>query len=396
MTLFSHSRLATFERCPLKFKYRYLDKLATTREQGIEAFMGSLVHSTMEKLYKDLRFKKTDSVDDLIKFFNQEWKKNWNDEILIVRKDYTQENYRKMGEQYIRDYYKHYEPFDQTRTIGLEERVLINLDKAGNYKLQGYIDRLSYAGKGVYEIHDYKTNFNIPLKEYLEDDRQLALYALAVLNNYQDAKRVKLVWHFMSVNKEVVLEKTKEQLETLKKDTKELIDRVRAEKDFPAKAGPLCNWCEFRAECPEQAHLYKVEKLPPNQYLKEPGVKLVNRYAELKKKEKEFMETHTVELKKVQEALFDFSAREGVRVVAGSDARATLWSKDCIRFPGKKDPDRPELEELIRSSGEWDKTSMLDTWELEKLISSGQFPEELIKKLAKFARKEQIRRIYLK
>ena len=89
-------------------------------------------------------------------------------------------------------------------------------------------------------------------------------------------------------------------------------------------------------------------------------------------------------------------AREGVRVVAGSDARATLWSKDCIRFPGKKDPDRPELEELIRSSGEWDKTSMLDTWELEKLISSGQFPEELIKKLAKFARKEQIRRIYLK
>ncbi len=239
MTLFSHSRLACFERCPLKFRYKYIDKVKTDREQGVEAFLGTTVHAVLEKLYKDLRFRKLNTLEKLLEWFGQEWKKNWNDDILIVRKDYTQENYRKMGEDYIRDYYRRYKPFDQARTIALEERVKINLDPGGNYRLQGYIDRLSYEGNGVYEIHDYKTNFNIPVKEYIDDDRQLALYALAVLSNYQDAKKVRLVWHFLSVDKEVVLEKTHEQLEKLKEDTKELIDSIRAEKTFQPRPSKL-------------------------------------------------------------------------------------------------------------------------------------------------------------
>lgn len=255
---------------------------------------------------------------------------------------------------------------------------------------------MSYAGKGVYEIHDYKTNFNIPVKEYLDDDRQLALYALAVLHNYQDAKGVKLVWHFLSVDKEVVIEKSEKELEDLKKSTIEQIDFIRKEMDFPARPGPLCSWCEFRSECPEQRHLYKVEGLPANEYLKEPGVKLVNRYAELKKKEKEFKEETEEEVAKLQEAMFAYAEKEGVRVLSGSDVRATLWSKDCIKFPGKNDPGREELEELIRSSGQWKRASMLNTWELEKLVSEGKLPQAVIKKIAKFARKEEVRRIYLK
>lgn len=104
MTLFSHSRLATFENCRLKFKYRYLDKLKTETAQGIEAFMGSVVHLALEKLYKDIRFSKLLTVEELISYYNKEWKKQWSDDIIIVRKEYTQENYRAMGEGYIRDY----------------------------------------------------------------------------------------------------------------------------------------------------------------------------------------------------------------------------------------------------------------------------------------------------
>jgi putative RecB family exonuclease len=396
MTLFSHSRLSCFEKCPLKFRFKYIDKLESPREQGVEAFLGSLVHSTLEKLYKDLRFKKLNTLDELLKWFREEWKRNWSSDILIVRKQFTQENYRKMAEDYIRDYYKRYKPFDQNRTIALEEKVMITLDPEGRYRLQGYIDRLAYAGKGVYEIHDYKTNFNIPIKQYIDDDRQLALYALAVLNNYQDARSVRLVWHFLSADKEVVIEKTQEELDKLKADTIKLIDSIKAERDFPPRPGPLCNWCEFRPECPAQKHLVKVESLPPNRYLKEPGVKLVNRYAELKKKEKDFMEEIGEELDQVKEALFRYAEKEGLQVVAGSGVTARIWSKDCIKFPGKKDPGREELEELIRSSGQWDKSSMLDTWELERLVSGGRLPQGLIKKLSKFARREMIQKIYLK
>ena len=50
--VYSHSRISTFETCPLKFKLRYLDKIEPLRG-NIEAFMGSRVHDTLEKLYRD-------------------------------------------------------------------------------------------------------------------------------------------------------------------------------------------------------------------------------------------------------------------------------------------------------------------------------------------------------
>ena len=69
------------------------------------------------------------------------------------------------------------------------------------------------TGDGMYEVHDYKTSATLPYEEYLKEDRQLALYALAILNSYQDAKDVKLLWHFLAFDKTIVLQKTQEELD---------------------------------------------------------------------------------------------------------------------------------------------------------------------------------------
>lgn len=125
MVIYSHSRLSCFEQCPQKFKLQYIDKVETEVEESIEAFLGSRVHETLEKLYRDLQHQKLNSLDDLFGFLHDEWEKNWNASIVIVKKDYTQEHYRKMAEKFITDYYKRYDPFNQDKTIALEERILI-------------------------------------------------------------------------------------------------------------------------------------------------------------------------------------------------------------------------------------------------------------------------------
>ncbi|MCK5289943.1 MAG: PD-(D/E)XK nuclease family protein, partial [Candidatus Aenigmarchaeota archaeon] len=170
MTLYSHSRLSTFEQCPLKFRFRYIDKISVDAAQSIEAFLGSRVHETLEKLYIDLKFQKTNTLADLIKYFNELWKKNWNPTIKIVKKDYTEKNYRMMGEKFITDYYNRYKPFNNTRIMGIEDRVVIDLNGDGKFKLQGYIDRLAMKGEDTVEIHDYKTNSSLPLQDYLDRD----------------------------------------------------------------------------------------------------------------------------------------------------------------------------------------------------------------------------------
>ncbi|MCX6818431.1 MAG: PD-(D/E)XK nuclease family protein [Candidatus Aenigmarchaeota archaeon] len=56
--MFSHSRISTFEQCPQKFKFHYIDKAETEEFEGVEAFLGSRVHEVLEKLYMDLKFQK--------------------------------------------------------------------------------------------------------------------------------------------------------------------------------------------------------------------------------------------------------------------------------------------------------------------------------------------------
>ena len=64
MTTYSHSRLGTFQQCRYKYKLQYIDKIKVELE-SIEAFMGKRVHETLEKLYKDLKFQKLNSNEEL-------------------------------------------------------------------------------------------------------------------------------------------------------------------------------------------------------------------------------------------------------------------------------------------------------------------------------------------
>ncbi|MBS3124586.1 PD-(D/E)XK nuclease family protein, partial [Candidatus Woesearchaeota archaeon] len=93
MTQYSHSKLGTFQQCKQKYKFQYVDKVKVESKDTIETFLGGLVHKTLEKLYKDLKFQKLNTKEELLNFFKECWNKEFNDKILIVKKDYKKENY---------------------------------------------------------------------------------------------------------------------------------------------------------------------------------------------------------------------------------------------------------------------------------------------------------------
>jgi len=388
--IYSHSRLSTFEQCPLKFRFQYIDKVERPEEEGVEAFLGSRVHETLEKLYKDLKFMKENSLQDLLAFFDKQWNKHWNDSIIIVRKEYNSENYRKLGIKYVTDYYNRFKPFNQGKTIATEKRITIKLDDKGKYKMQGYIDRLGFKD-GYYEVHDYKTNANLPIEEYLIGDRQLALYSLAILKSYQDAKKTRQIWHFLAFDKDIILEKTKKELEQLKKDTITLIKKIELHKkrnDFPAKTSRLCDWCEFRPQCPQWAHLYKLEEKSANEYLKEDGVVLVNKYAELDNKYKKLKKELEEEIEKIKEALIEYAKKKKIDIVYGSDMKANVKIEEKLKFPGKNDERIEELKKMLKDLGRWEEVEMLDNFALLSKVKSGEWDANELKKLKKFETKE--------
>ncbi len=251
--IFSNSRLSCFEQCPQKFRYRYIDKIKTEAEESIEAFLGKRVHESLEKIYKDAQKRKINDMEEVTEFFNSSWDKNWSDKILMVRTK-NPETQKCMGIKFLADYYNRYNPFNHSRTVGLEMPIKIDLNGDGKFRIKGFVDRLSLADDTI-EIHDYKTSSRLPHVEHLERDRQLALYAMAAKEMFPFAKETNLVWHFLAFDREVRIIPTERRLEDAMNSAIRLMERISSEKDFEPRESPLCPWCEFHKICKENGSL---------------------------------------------------------------------------------------------------------------------------------------------
>jgi putative RecB family exonuclease len=392
MPNYSHSQLSTYETCPHQYKLAYIDKIEVETE-GIEAFMGSRVHEALEKLYKDLRVTKLNSLEELLNFYNQSWDKNWNEMVQIVRKEYSAEHYRRLGERCITDYYKRYYPFNQGKTLGLEENIYFPLEEEKGYWIKGFIDRLALVDDSVLEIHDYKTSNRLPTKEYVESDRQLAFYQIGVAEKWQGIREVKLIWHYLTFDKEIHSSRTTDQLHQLRQATLELIRRIETDRQFLPKDGPLCNWCDYQGFCPKRKHLIAVGSLPPNEYLNEEGVVLVTQYVEMKEKKRLMNEEIDAELAKIEEALYAYAQRGEIEAVFGSDHVAKIKIEVKEKYPLKGDPSRKVLDEIIKKAGKWMEVSDLNPWMLARVIGRGGWLPSLANKIRTFSTTEESRSI---
>jgi len=251
MEIYSHSRLSTFEQCQLKYKFRYIDKIKPIIEKSIESHLGSAVHDTLEWIYNSVNKnpEKSPALDEIIEYYIQIWQKNIPENVLIVRQELTPNDYLNKGIQFLVNYFQKHQPF-KDGTIECEKKIIIELDE--NTKIMGFIDRLVQdINKGHYEVHDYKTAGTLPSQETMDRDRQLALYSIAIKELYGKDKEVILVWHYLAHNHKIISKRTDEQLETLKYEIKELINKIRQTKEFPPCKSMLCGWCEYKSMCPE-------------------------------------------------------------------------------------------------------------------------------------------------
>jgi len=248
MTQYSHSKLETFNQCPLKYKFKYIDNIKIEKK-SIEGFLGTKVHETLEWLYSQVKKEKIPTIDEIIIYYASSWEKDFKPEIyFIVKQEFQIKDYFEKGIKFLLDYYQKNHPFNDN-TIFTEKIVSILLDENENYKMVGVIDRVVYnKEKREYEIHDYKTANTLPTKEKIEADKQLPLYSIAIKNNY-NADKIQLIWHYLAYNKKIYSKRTDEQLIQLKKETLELIKKIENTKFFPYNKSILCDWCEYRDIC---------------------------------------------------------------------------------------------------------------------------------------------------
>jgi putative RecB family exonuclease len=390
MPIYSHSQLSMYQQCPLKYKLCYRDKIKRDTE-GVEAFLGTTVHETLKKCYDDARLTKVNTLDELLAYYENIWQQNWHDAIIITKQDLDQEHYRALGRKLIESYYRRYAPFDADITIATEMMINFQLEDSKKHRLIGYIDRLARTGDDIYEIHDYKTSAHLPTQEDADNDRQLGLYQIGIQKRWPDIKNIRLVWHYLAFDRELVSSRSSEAIAKLVTETGNLIDEIETSTDFRPQESGRCEWCEYPDLCPLRKHAYQLEALPVNEYRREPGVVLVNKYAELKEKASEI----DMEIGRVKEAIFDYAREQQVEVIKGSDRKVRVRFDEKLKFPGKNDAGRQELDSTLIEAGKWPEVSQLDTSLLARAIEGGQWDKGLIDEVMKHGRIEPVSSIHI-
>lgn len=370
--IYSNSKISTFETCPYQYKLHYIDKIEPEITQTIEAFMGDLVHRTLELMYKNKKFKKRVEKKILIKFYRDLWEKEYSDDILIAKEDQglKADNYRKMGEKFILDYYNSHKDDDMT-ILDLETQDRLTLPDGNQWHVR--IDKLGCKGD-IYFVCDYKTNARIKMQEEADSDRQLAMYSIWVKDKFKDARKVILKWHMLAFDKEITSERTDEQLKALQQEVMESIQEIEEatkENDFPTNTTKLCDYCLYKSDCPSFRHLAEIEEKPVEKFKEDQGVKFVDEFSEIKAKISELKEKQ----EELETNLIEFAKQKQVDVVYGSNNKASVKEFDKIVMP--EGEDRDAFIKLMKAKGIYEDCSMICYPRLNSKVLKGEIEDEI-------------------
>ena len=399
MATYSHSRLSTFEQCPRKYKFKYVEHFPIGDRKSIEGYLGGVVHEALRRLYELAMAGKIWTEDRLLNYYEETWARLRPGEIYIRDEELKEEDFRKKGRDMLSYYFHAYHPFNQEKTVGLERNISINLDPEGEYRAQGIIDRLAVTDDGTLQIHDYKTARSIVPQQYLDEDRQLALYQLGVQQMWPDRKNFELVWHYLAVEERRTSKRTDLDINELVDSTISLIREIKQaiqDDNFPAKESRLCNWCEYMSFCPAKIHPLSLENMSEGELKGNDVVSAVDRFVEIKR--------HIAGLKneeeEIRQRLIRYAKDKEVSVLAGSDKNVNIRTGSAYKpqyadlTEGKESERKKFIDFLIR-------TDMIDqvfsyhylSFDnfIKKAKYDPRFKEELFSFIKSFERKPELR-----
>jgi len=348
------------------------------------------VHDALEHLYKSVQMERTPKWEEVRDFYEDIWAKNWYDDILIVRKQFSADDYRNVGRRCLQDYFVKNYPFADGRVLALEEKIWVDLDGTGAYKLQGFIDRLGQQDDGTIEIHDYKTSNRLPSQEEINRERQLALYQIGIEERWPDVTGVKLIWHYLRAGRVMVSQRSRESLEELKTEVIQLIDTVEEavrREVFPPRESMLCDWCEFYSICPAKQHLVATASMTPEEFNADDGVRLVDQFINAKKLATEAAD----ELELTRQQIIAFSEQKNMTRLQGHNFSVKVNRRMEQTIPAQKEPNRSILEAVVHASGAWDQVSDLSRSKLPKALQGDLFDKTTKARITELlAEREQV------
>lgn len=234
----SFSRVDTYERCPLLFRFRYVDKLPQTPTPDLS--WGSAIHAALEAWWSQ-KLPTPPPVDVLYRALYDHWEGTGFAD--MDRED------KLVWYRHARDVLtRHHELYAPQYRPAIACEQWFELDIGDDIAIRGSIDHVARTESGGLGIVDWKTNRRARSRADVARSLQLAIYTLAARELWgREPEWVAL--DFVVPGLRVTVDRAEIDVDGALRRIREVAAKVRAEA-FPASPSPLCNWCDFRSMCP--------------------------------------------------------------------------------------------------------------------------------------------------
>ncbi len=234
----SYSRVDTYERCPLLFKFRYIDKLPSSPSPDLS--WGSAIHAALEVWWSQ-KLPKPPPVEVLYRALYDHWEDAGFSEMDRERK---LEWYRHARDVLAR----HHEMYSTDYRPAVACEQWFELDIGDSVAVRGSIDHVARTASGGLGIVDWKTNRRARSRRDVANSLQLAIYTLAARELWgREPEWVAL--DFVVPGLRVIVERPEIDVDGALQRIRAVAGKVRDEL-FSASPSPLCDWCDYRGLCP--------------------------------------------------------------------------------------------------------------------------------------------------
>ena len=252
----SYSSLSTYEACPRRYAYRYVEHLPGEVPPGWFTF-GSAVHRAFEAFDRARIVSRHDGspppgYEVLERAFGEAVDASGCSPDEITR-------FRARGEPVLRAYLAR-ESASDAEPVAVELGFGVDVpvgDEEPAVRFVGYVDRIDRRPDGAVELLDHKTGSLRP-QEDVDQDVQLTAYAFAAARGgLRDPASgailpapSRLGLHFAESGLTIWTTRSVEALDAFGARLCATVGAIR-HREFAAHPGRACRWCEYRATCPE-------------------------------------------------------------------------------------------------------------------------------------------------
>jgi RecB family exonuclease len=228
----SESKRSTYEQCPKKYYYQYIERPKVPKKIWDHFETGLMAHKTLELFHQKWTSIHQDKIRILIECA-KEAQKIYNTNLEIAQNVLNWAN----------EYVLALEEPPHIVPNGIEKSFLVPISEV--VKLSGRIDRIDMIAPNYYRVVDYKTGQKKP-----DDIFQLKIYSYVVHKLFPDAKEpITASYIMLRDNSRCDYNFSFNDLQAVPETMNKVAMQIKQEQHWSANPSKLCYWCDYRHIC---------------------------------------------------------------------------------------------------------------------------------------------------